>query len=371
MIVGVPKEIKEKEFRVGIVPSGVKALVLAGHTVLIEQGAGLGSGIPDRQYLEAGAGVASSAAEVWAKAELLMKVKEPLPPEYPLLRPGLILYTYLHLAPLPELTQVLLDAQVTGVAYETVQLENGALPLLIPMSQVAGRMAIQVGAHFLEKEAGGRGVLLAGVPGVAPGHVTILGSGTVATNAAQMAVGLGAEVTMLGRNLRRLAELDDLFRGRITTLASSQHTIEEELGQADLVVGAVLSPGARAPKLIRRGMLALMRPGSVIVDVAIDQGGCAETSRPTYHSDPVYTVDGILHYCVANMPGAVPRTSTFALTNATLPYCLAMANKGLTKAAAADPALARGINVWQGKLVNREVGEAQQLSWEPLALSGE
>jgi alanine dehydrogenase len=280
-----------------------------------------------------------------------------------LLRPGLILYTYLHLAPLPELTQVLLDAQVTGVAYETVQLDSGFLPLLAPMSQVAGRMAIQVGAHFLEKEAGGRGVLLAGVPGVAPGHVTILGSGTVAVNAAQMAMGLGAQVTMLGRNLRRLAELDDLFRGRLITLASSQQAIEKELAEADLVVGAVLVPGAQAPKLISRKMLGLMRPGAVIVDVAIDQGGCAETSRPTYHSDPVYTVDSIVHYCVANMPGAVPRTSTFALTNATLPYCLAMANKGFARAMQEDRALLRGVNVHQGKLIRQEVAQSQGREW--------
>ncbi|MFA6499202.1 MAG: alanine dehydrogenase [Desulfurivibrionaceae bacterium] len=362
MIIGIPKEIKEKEFRVGIVPSGVKALVQSGHAVLIENGAGEGSGITDEQYREAGAGL-MAAAEVWAKADLVMKVKEPLPPEYPLLRKNLILFTYLHLAPLPELTQALLDAQVTGVAYETVQLDNGTLPLLAPMSQVAGRMAIQVGAHFLEKEAGGRGVLLAGVPGVAPGHVTILGSGTVAVNAAQMAMGLGAQTTIIGRNLARLAELDDLFRGRLITLASSQHTIEEELAQADLVVGAVLVVGARAPKLISREMLGLMRPGAVIVDVAIDQGGCAETSRPTYHSAPVYTVDSIIHYCVANMPGAVPRTSTFALTNATLPYALAMANKGFDHAVREDRALLRGINVHQGKLTSQEVAQSQGREW--------
>ena len=368
MIIGVPKEIKEKEFRVALTPAGAMALAQAGHRVLVEQGAGLGSGIADAQYSAAGATMIATAAEVWGRAEMVVKVKEPLPPEYPLLRPGLILYTYLHLAPLPELTQALLDAQVTGVAYETVQLENGSLPLLAPMSQVAGRMAIQVGAHFLEKEAGGRGVLLAGVPGVAPGHVTILGSGTVAVNAAQMAVGLGAQVTMLGRNLRRLAELDDLFGGRLVTLASSQQAIEEELAQADLVVGAVLVPGAQAPKLISRKMLGLMRPGAVIVDVAIDQGGCAETSRPTYHSDPVYTVDGIVHYCVANMPGAVPRTSTFALTNATLPYCLAMASKGFDRAMREDRALLRGVNVHGGKLVNREVAEAQDRPWGPAHL---
>ncbi|MFA7384033.1 MAG: alanine dehydrogenase [Desulfurivibrionaceae bacterium] len=367
MIVGVPKEIKEKEFRVGIVPAGVKALVHGGHTVLIEEGAGEGSGIADGQYRAAGAELTPAAAVVWAKADLLMKVKEPLPPEYPWLRPGLILYTYLHLAPLPELTRVLLNAQVSGVAYETVQLDNGFLPLLAPMSQVAGRMAIQVGAHFLEKEAGGRGVLLAGVPGVAPGHVTILGSGTVAVNAAQMAMGLGAEVSMLGRNLPRLAELDALFRGRVTTLASNRQNIEEELAKADLVVGAVLVPGARAPKLISREMLSLMQKGAVIVDVAIDQGGCAETSRPTTHADPVYEVDGILHYCVANMPGAVPRTSTFALTNATLPYALTIANKGFTRAMREDRTLLRGVNVYQGKLASREVAQSQGREWSEIS----
>mgnify|MGYP001210699530 CR=1 FL=1 len=364
MIIGVPKEIKEKEFRVGLAPAGVMALREAGHTVLVEAGAGTGSGIGDDKYAAAGARLLATPAEVWGQAEMVVKVKEPLKPEYPLLRPGLILYTYLHLAPLPELTQALLDAQVSGVAYETVRLNNGALPLLAPMSQVAGRMAIQVGCHFLEKEAGGRGVLLAGVPGVAPGQVVILGSGTVASHAARMAVGLGAQVTMLGRNLDQLAALDALFQGRITTLASNQHNIEAAIKQADLVVGGVLVPGGRAPRLITRQMLSLMQPGSVIVDVAIDQGGCVETSRPTFHSDPVYQVDGITHYCVANMPGAVPRTSTFALTNATLPYCLAMANYGIEPAARQDEALLRGINVYQGKLTCREVAEAQSREWE-------
>jgi len=363
MIIGVPKEIKEKEFRVALTLAGAMALTQAGHAVLVEQAAGQGSGITDAEYTAAGATIVATAAEVWGRAEMVVKVKEPLPPEYPLLRPGLILFTYLHLAPLPELTQALLDAQVTGVAYETVQLDNGFLPLLAPMSQVAGRMAIQVGAHFLEKEAGGRGVLLAGVPGVTPGHVTILGSGTVAVNAAQMAMGLGAQVTMLGRNLPKLAELDALFQGRLVTLASSQQAIEEELALADLVVGAILVPGAQAPKLISRKMLGLMRPGAVIVDVAIDQGGCAETSRPTYHSDPVYTVDGIVHYCVANMPGAVPRTSTFALTNATLPYCLALASKGFVCAVQEDRALLRGANTHGGKLVSREVAQSQGREW--------
>lgn len=366
MIIGVPKEIMDQEFRVGIVPSGVKTLVNAGHTVLVEQAAGLGSGVTDQEYRAAGAVMAQRAEEVWSRADLVMKVKEPLSAEYSLLRDNLILYTYLHLAPLPELTEVLLKKKVIGVAYEMVQMDNGFLPLLAPMSQVAGRMAIQEGAHFLEKKAGGRGVLLSGVPGVQPGHVTILGSGTVACNAAQMAVGLGAETTILGRNLQRLSELDDLFRGRVTTLVSSQHNIEAELVRADLVVGGVLVPGGRAPRLISREMLSRMQKGAVIVDVAIDQGGCAETSRPTSHSAPVYEVDGILHYCVPNMPGAVPRTSTFALTNATLPYALALADKGPDNAAAQDPALRRGIAVSRGRVANRLVAEAQNRPWQPL-----
>ena len=364
MIIGIPREIKDKEFRVGIVPAGVKALTAAGHRVVIETSAGLGSGITDEAYRAAGAEVLPDAAAVYGQAGMIMKVKEPLPPEYPLLREGLILFTYLHLAPAPELTRFLLDRKVIGIAYETIELADGPLPLLTPMSQVAGRMAVQVGAHFLEKEQGGRGVLLGGVPGVAPGRVMILGSGTVATHAARMAVGLGAQVTMLGRNARRLAELDLAFGGRLITLASSHHNIETELATADMVVGAVLVTGGSAPKLITRGMLGLMEPGSVIVDVAIDQGGCAETSHPTTHSNPVFMVDNIIHYCVANMPGAVPRTSTFALTNATLPYALKLAGMGVEAAARQDPALARGINVYKGTLTNRMVAEAQGREWQ-------
>ena len=368
MIIGVPKEIKEKEYRVGMVPAGVKALAGKGHSIIIEKNAGAGSGISDQEFIAAGATLVATAKEVWERAEMVIKVKEPLAPEYPFLRPGLILFTYLHLAPLPELTGELLEKKVIGVAYETVQLDNGFLPLLAPMSQVAGRMAIQEGARFLEKEAGGRGVLLGGIPGVRPGQVTILGSGTVGSHAAQMAVGLGASVTILGINLRRLAELTDQFGGRITTLASNQHNIEEELKKADLVVGAVLVPGGNAPKLISREMLAIMQPGAVIVDVAIDQGGCAETSRPTYHSDPVFAVDGIIHYCVANMPGAVPRTSTFGLTNATLPYAAAIADKGIELAAREDGALYRGINVYQGQLTSEKVAQAQGREWQALRL---
>lgn len=368
MIIGIPREIKDKEFRVGIVPAGVATLTRAGQTVLIEQGAGEGSGVADREYIAAGAKIVSTAAQVYDRADMIMKVKEPLPPEYPMLREGQIIYTYLHLAPVPELTQTLLDRKIIGIAYETIEFPDGSLPLLAPMSQVAGRMAVQVGAHFLEKETGGRGVLLGGVPGVAPGRVMILGSGTVATHAAQMAGGLGAQVTMLARNASRLAELDLAFQGRLITLASSRHNIETELARADLVVGAVLVPGGSAPKLITREMLSLMQPGAVIVDVAIDQGGCAETSRPTTHSDPIFTVDGVIHYCVANMPGAVPRTSTFALTNVTLPYALKIATQGVAAAAGQDRALARGINVYTGTLTNREVAEAQGRAWQKLPL---
>ena len=359
MIIGVPGEIKDKEFRVGIVPAGVKKLVRAGHSVIIETGAGLGSGIADEQYEKAGAMIVQEPAMVFSQAEMVIKVKEPLPQEFQYLRNDLVLFTFLHLAPLPELTQVLLDSKTAAIAYETVQLDNGSLPLLAPMSEVAGRMSIQVGAHYLEKEMGGRGILLGGVRGVEPGHITILGSGTVGVNAAQMAVGLGGSVTIFGRTPKKLAELETHFQGKITTKLSSQENIAEELRKADLVIGAVLVPGAAAPKLITRKMLSLMKKGSVIVDVAIDQGGCVETARPTSHSDPVYEVDGIIHYCVANMPGAVPRTSTFALTNATLPLALDIADKGLRAAAVEDASLKKGINTYQGSLTNKEVADAQ------------
>jgi len=359
MIIGVPREIKDKEFRVGIVPAGVRKLVASGHSVLIESGAGLGSGISDQEYEAAGAKLLQDAATLFAAAELIMKVKEPLAQEYAYLREGLILFTYLHLAPLPELTQLLLLKKVTAIAYETVSRDNEFLPLLAPMSEVAGRMSIQVGAHYLEKEAGGRGILLGGVTGVEPGQVVILGSGTVGTNAAQMAVGLGASVTVIGRNSARLAALEKIFSGKIKTRLASRENIAAEISRADLVVGAVLVPGAAAPKLITRDMLALMRKGAVLVDVSIDQGGCMETARPTTHSNPVYTVDSIIHYCVANMPGAVPRTSTFALTNATLPFVLAVADKGLHRAIQEDPALKRGVNTYMGFLTNSEVARSQ------------
>jgi alanine dehydrogenase len=360
MIIGVPKEIKDKEFRVGLVPAGVRKLAHSGHSILIESEAGLGSGFFDREYEAAGAKLVHDAAALYTEAELIVKVKEPLEQEYAYMREGLILFAYLHLAPLPELTQMLLDKKVTGVAYETVCQNNQFLPLLAPMSEVAGRMSIQVGAHYLEKEAGGRGILLGGVTGVKPGHVAILGSGTVGRNAAQMAVGLGATVTVIGRNPARLAALEETFSGKIGTQISSRENIAAEVSRADLVIGAVLVPGAVTPKLITRDMLSLMQKGAVLVDVSIDQGGCIETARPTTHSDPVYAVDGIIHYCVANMPGAVPRTSTFALTNATLPFALAIANKGLHRAIQEDPALKSGVNTYKGILTNKEVADSQK-----------
>jgi len=359
MIIGVPKEIKDKEFRVAIVPAGVRLLAESGHSVRIESGAGLGSGISDQEFAAAGAILVKDGAAVYSGSDLVMKVKEPLAQEYPFMRPGLILFTYLHLAPLPELTRVLLDRQVTAIGYETVRQDNGFLPLLAPMSEVAGRMSIQVGAHYLEKEAGGRGVLLGGVSGVEPGNIVILGSGTVGTNAARVAVALGGSVTIMGRNATRLAELERTFSGKIKTRLANRENIAAEISRADLVVGAVLVPGAAAPRLITRDMLPLMQKGAVIVDVSIDQGGCVETAKPTTHSDPVYEVDGILHYCVANMPGAVPRTSTFALTNVTLSYAHAIADKGFQKAIQEDQTLRRGVNTHGGFMVNREVAQAQ------------
>jgi len=368
MIIGIPKEIKDKEFRVGAVPAGVRTLTLSGHKVLIQAGAGTGSGIGDREYEKAGGVIVESAEEVYDKADMVMKVKEPLEQEYGYLREGLVVYAYLHLAPLPDLTQILLKKGVIAIGYETVRLGSGYLPLLAPMSEVAGRMSVQVGAHFLEKEEGGRGILLGGVPGVEHGHVTIIGGGNVGSNAARVASALGATVTLLDIDLHRLAYLDDIFAGRINTLMSNVHNIEEELKVADLVVGAVLIPGGRAPKLIRQDMLSLMKKGAVIIDVAIDQGGCVETSRPTTHSEPVFEKDGIIHYCVANMPGAVPRTSTFALTNATLPFALQIADKGIEKALLESPPLMEGVNAYLGKLTNKEVALAQGRKWEGAAL---
>ncbi len=329
MIIGVPKEVKDHEARVGLLPSGVKALVGAGHKVLAQAGAGLGSSLADEEYQEAGAKIVPTAAELWGKSDLVVKVKEPQRSEYDFLRPGLLLFTYLHLAPLPELTEKLVEARVNAVAYETIREADNSLPLLTPMSEVAGRLATQVGAQYLEAPNGGRGIMLGGVPGVAPANVVIIGGGIVGHNAAKMAVGLGAHVTVIDRSLNRLRELDDIYSSQIVTLASNEYTIRESLRQADLVIGAVLIPGASAPKLVSRDMLKGMKKGAVMVDVAIDQGGCFETAHATTHTDPIYFVDGVLHYCVSNMPAAVPHTSTFALNNATFPYLVAIANKGL------------------------------------------
>src|SRR3954466_5114888 len=370
MIIGVPREIKDHETRVGLVPSGVTALREAGHEVLVETRAGDGSSITDREYMQAGAHIVETAAGVWTKADLIVKVKEPQSAEYAFFRPGLILFTYLHLAPLPELTDRLIATKVNGVAYETIKEIDGSLPLLTPMSEVAGRMAVQVGAQYLEKPNGGRGILLGGVPGVAPANVVILGGGIVGTNAAKMAVGLGAHVTIIDRSLNRLRELDDIFNGAVVTLASNAWTIGENLKLADLVIGAVLIPGASAPKLVRREMIANMRRGSVVVDVAIDQGGCFETSHATTHTEPIYFVDGVLHYCVSNMPAAVPHTSTFALTNATFPYLLELANHGLEGACERHAALRDGVNTYNGYITYKGVAESQGRQWHALASVG-
>jgi alanine dehydrogenase len=367
MIIGVPREIKDHETRVGLVPSGVTALREAGHEVLVETHAGEGSSLTDREYMQAGAHIVERAAEVWGKADLVVKVKEPQPAEYDYFRPGLTLFTYLHLAPLPDLTDKLLASKVNGVAYETIRERDGSLPLLTPMSEVAGRMSVQVGAQYLERPNGGRGILLGGVPGVAPANVVVLGGGIVGINAAKMAVGLGAHVTIIDRNLNRLRELDDIFDGHVVTLASNAWTIGENLKIADLVIGAVLIPGASAPKLVRREMIANMKRGSVVVDVAIDQGGCFETSHATTHTDPIYFVDGVLHYCVSNMPAAVPHTSTFALTNATFPYLLELANFGLETACERHAALRDGVNTYNGYVTHGGVAESQGRQWRHLA----
>ncbi len=359
MRIGVPTEIKTREYRVGMIPAGAKTLTAQGHQVLVQAGAGLGSGISDEDYLRAGAEIVRSAVDVWAHAEMIFKVKEPLASEYMLMREGQILYTYLHLAAVPELARALVDRQVTGVAYETIETSDGKLPLLQPMSAVAGRMAIQVGAAFLEKERGGKGILLGGVAGVRRGRVAIIGGGVVGSNAARVAMGLGAHVSVLDVNLKTLEYLDDIYQGAIHTLFSDPNTIEEAVISADLVIGAVLVAGARAPRLVTSGMVAKMEPGSVIVDVAVDQGGCIETaSRPTTHDDPTYVVHGVTHYAVANMPGAVARTSTYALNNVTLPYGAKIAHLGLVKAAQVDKALARGINTYRGQVTHQAVATA-------------
>lgn len=364
-VIGVPKEIKDHETRVAIAPAGVRTLVEAGHEVLIEAGAGTGSSIEDEEFASAGAVLVDAAADVWGQAEIVAKVKEPQPSEYSRLRPNLTLFTYLHLAPLPELTSALAQAGTTAIAYETVQRDDGSLPLLEPMSEVAGRLAAQVGAEYLESVHHGRGVLMGGVPGVSPAEVVVLGVGTVGRNAARVALGTGAHVTVIDKNLDRLREIDELYQGRITTIASSSKTIDDLARRADLLIGAVLIPGRAAPKLIRRDTIRAMQKGAVFVDVAIDQGGCAETSRPTSHSDPVYEVDGVCHYCVTNMPALAPRTSTFALTNATAPYLEMLATRGVERALRENAALLRGLNVFGGAIVNEAVAESQGLDWSP------
>jgi alanine dehydrogenase len=366
MIVGLPKEVKDNEYRVGLVPAGVKALTNAGHKVIVQAAAGEGSGITDEEYIAAGGEILNSVEEVWSRADMIVKVKEPVASEYPRLREGLVLYTYLHLAPARELTRALLESGVTGIAYETITNDQGHLPLLTPMSEVAGRMSIQVGATYLEKINGGRGVLLGGVPGVAPARVTIIGGGVVGTNACKMAVGLGAAVVMIDKDLERLRYLDDIFGSRIRTLASNPYTIAESVAASDLVVGAVLVPGAAAPKLVTREMLRDMPRGAVIVDVAVDQGGCIETTKPTTHSQPTYYVENVLHYGVTNMPGAVPRTSTFALTNATLPLALKIANRGVIEAIRSDRHLKAGVNTYRGKITYRAVAQDQGLEYAPI-----
>lgn len=366
MIIGIPKEIKDDEYRVGIVPAGVKDLVANGHRVLVEKDAGTGSGIIDQEYKMEGAEMINDHAEIYAEAEMIMKVKEPLPSEYDLLKEGQILYAYFHLAPAEKLTEALLKQKIIGIAYETVEQEDGSLPLLIPMSEVAGRMAIHEGAKYLEREKGGRGILLGGVPGVKPGNVVILGGGIVGSNAARMAVGTGANVVLLDVNLEKLRYLDDVFGGRITTLSSNSHNIIESIERADLVIGAVLLTGAKAPKLITREMLTYMQKGSVIIDVCIDQGGSLETSRPTTHSNPTYVEEGVIHYCVANMPGALARTSTFALTNATFPIALQLANNGFKKAIEKNNALKKGVNVCHGEVTHLSVSKALNLPYVPI-----
>ncbi len=366
MIVGILKEIKAEENRVCMTPAGAEVMVQNGHTVLVEQSAGMGSGFEDADYVAAGAEIVSTPKEIFDRAEMVMHVKEPLAPEYDMIREGQIVFTYLHLAAAEELTHALIKSKSVCIAYETIQKEDGSLPLLTPMSEVAGRMAIQQGAKYLEMAQGGHGVLLGGVPGVDPGNVVVIGGGVVGVNAAKMACGLGAKVYILDMNLDRLRYLDDIMPANCYALYSSPATIRDQISRADVVVGAVLIPGAKAPKLITRDMLSIMKPGAVLVDVAIDQGGCFETAKATTHSDPIYEVDGVVHYCVANMPGAVPRTSTMALTNATLPYALEIANKGWKKAMYQNEEIKLGANIVNGKVTYDAVAEAFDLEYTPI-----
>jgi alanine dehydrogenase len=364
MIIGVPKEIKNNENRVGLTPGGVQALCARGHKLIVETKAGQGIGATDEAYAKAGATIIDSAKEVWEKADMVIKVKEPIQPEYALMKPNLILYTYLHLAAEPELTKQLMERRVKAVAYETIQLDDGSLPLLTPMSEVAGRMATQIGARYLQKSEGGKGILLAGVPGVRRGKVTIIGGGVSGTSAAVIAIGMGAQVTILDINMQRLTYLDDIFKNSINTLYSTPANIEKAVREADLVVGTVLIAGAKAPKLVTREMVRQMEPNSVIVDVSIDQGGCIETIRPTSHSDPIFREEGVIHYGVTNMPGAVAQTSTYALTNRTLKWATLLADNGFEKAIAMDKALYKGVNVCNGKVAYKQVADDLHLPYE-------
>ena len=368
MIIGVPKEIKNNENRVGLTPAGVKEIIMRGHQVYVQQSAGLNSGFPDEAYLSAGANLLPRIEEVYAVAEMIVKVKEPIASEYPLIRENQLLFTYFHFASDENLTKAMIASKAVCLAYETVEKPDGSLPLLIPMSEVAGRMSIQEGARFLEKPQGGKGILLGGVPGVKPAKVLILGGGVVGSNAAQMAAGMGADVTITDINLARLRYLSETLPKNVKTLYASELRIRKELPDVDLVVGSVLIPGDKAPHLITKEMLSIMQPGTVLVDVAIDQGGCFETSHPTTHSAPTYIVDGIVHYAVANIPGAVPYTSALALTNATLPYVIALANKGWKKACKENPALALGLNIVEGKIVYKAVADVFGLKYDPINL---
>ncbi len=366
MIIGVPKEIKDHEYRVSLTPEGAAELRDAGHNVWVESGAGHGSGFSDEAYRKAGASIAGSKEAVFEKADLIVKVKEPLLSESHLFRPRQVLFTYLHLASFPDLTRALLEKKMTAIAYETTEAKDGSLPMLKPMSEIAGRMSVQIGAHYLEKTQGGRGVLLHGVPGVESGKVVVLGAGVVGTSAIRIAVGMGAQVTVINLDVERLRYLDDLYQGRIVTRAVSPTAIEEAVCEADLVIGAVLVPGAKAPRLVSRAMVSRMKPGSVVVDVSVDQGGCFETTKPTTHSEPVYAVDGVVHYCVANMPGIVPRTSTLALTNATLPYIVRLASDGVDRAIQDDSGLAKGVNLKEGLVACQGVADAHGLRFTPI-----
>ena len=366
MIIGLPKEIKNHEYRVGMIPNHVKALTDRGHTVLVERGAGQGSGFDDSHYSEAGATLIDTATEVWTRSEMIVKVKEPIPAEYDLIQEGQLIYTYFHLAAVPDLAKVLLEKKVSAVAYETITAPDGRLPLLVPMSQVAGRMATQVGAQYLQRERGGKGVLLGGVPGTRKGRVVILGGGVVGTHAATIAVGMGADVSILDISAKRLEELEFLFEGKVQTLFSDPYTIREQVRGADLVIGAVLIAGAKAPTLVSRELISEMAPGSVVVDVAVDQGGCIETCVPTTHDNPTFVIDDVVHYCVANMPGAVSRTSTLALNATTRPYLLALVDHGVEVACKNDPHLMLGLNTHQGRITHPAVAESLGYEYQPL-----